>query len=617
MNNQDKTIDIASPRKTQKEHDDETVRIASPHETAHPATASADTLGLIEKSYLGVTLKDRYQIERELGRGGVGVVYLALDKQLMSRPVVVKVLLEQSSEYEWFKKKFSQEMEALARLDHPGIVGVFDAGQMPDGKPYLVMQYIEGVSLRSLIAAHGMALDRVASIIRQTAHALSAAHDKGIYHRDLKPENIMLQRLGEDDYQVKLIDFGIATVKDSQLVANTETTTVAGTTHYMAPEQLMGKPAASSDIYALGVIAYEMVTGKRPFTPSTPYQLLGLQQQGVEVKPGEIRPELPQAAEECILKALSFDPPDRHHRARDLGEELARALTSQVVLPHGGTQRLTEAEATAKLPSTHETDELRKGRVTALASSVAVVEEAQPATVKKNMRAYVAVAAAVLALAVAVALYVGLSRKPLPPAVAAAPTPALTTIEFNDEFLNLNRWTPPASGWTILTREGQGRLQVENQQAIGYANGLNYADFEMSFHLKLARAAGAAWALRARDQNNYYLFYLSGPDGQYQNRFLIYVVRDGKFNPTVFDQSIPVVAPLKANGQYQIDIKAEGNRFTHKITSSETGEEYNLGLYTDPVGTFTSGSIGFRAIAIEKFWVDDLFVRPPGIQVPR
>ena len=118
------------------------------------------------------------------------------------------------------------------------------------------MQYIEGKNLRSVMKAEGMSLIHVANIIRQIGQALTSAHDRGIYHRDLKPENIMLQAMGEDEDHVKLIDFGVATVKDSQVASSRATTMVAGTVGYMAPEQLIGKPSAASDIYALGVIAY-------------------------------------------------------------------------------------------------------------------------------------------------------------------------------------------------------------------------------------------------------------------------------------------------------------------------------------------------------------------------
>jgi hypothetical protein len=137
----------------------------------------------------------------------------------------------------------------------------------------------------------------------------------------------MLQRLCDEEEYVKLIDFGIATVRDSQVAASGETSKVVGTFLYMAPEQLLGKPCLASDIYALGVIAYEMITGRRPFSPDSPFQLLELQRAGVNVKPVVLRPDLPAAAQEVILRALSFDPKDRHASARDFGEELARSLT--------------------------------------------------------------------------------------------------------------------------------------------------------------------------------------------------------------------------------------------------------------------------------------------------
>jgi serine/threonine protein kinase len=218
-------------------------------------------------------------------------------------------------------------MEALAHLRHPRIVVVYDTGQTPDGKPYLVMEYIDGVSLRSVIPVKGgMDLDRVAEIIPQIGQALSAAHDNGIYHRDLKPENIMLQPLGDGEVMVKLIDFGIATLEYSQYAMNKETTEVVGTLPYMAPEQLVGKPTASSDIYAMGVIAYEMVTGSLPFNPMSLFQLPELQKAGVKVKPCELRPDLPPGAQEAILIALSYESRQRQERARDLGRDIARAL---------------------------------------------------------------------------------------------------------------------------------------------------------------------------------------------------------------------------------------------------------------------------------------------------
>src|SRR3954463_9331614 len=138
------------------------------NETTMPAGASLT----------GQVLDDRYMIEKELGQGGVGVVYLARDRKLHDKRVVIKILLDKSLDNSWVVQKVQQEKEALARVDHPGVVGILDTGELPDGKPYLVMQFIDGVTLRSQIKPEGMSLDRAAEIIRQTGRALSAAHDR-------------------------------------------------------------------------------------------------------------------------------------------------------------------------------------------------------------------------------------------------------------------------------------------------------------------------------------------------------------------------------------------------------------------------------------------------------
>jgi serine/threonine protein kinase len=290
---------------------------------------------LRQTSFDGMLLKDRYLIEGELGRGGIGVVYLARDRQLLERRVVVKVLLRETDDSAltpWLRKKFEQEIEALVRLDHPGIVGVLDAGAMPDGKPFFVMQFIEGVTLRSLVnegQGKGMDFARIARIVRQIGTALGAAHDKGIVHRDLKPENVMIKTSSDGEEIIKLIDFGIASVKDSQFGAAAERTKVAGAMPYMAPEQLRGQPDASSDIWALGVVAYELATGRLPFNAGTMVELHELHRRGPEFRPSLLRNDLPPAAEAAILKSLAYDPSLRHARARDLSEELVRAFTGE------------------------------------------------------------------------------------------------------------------------------------------------------------------------------------------------------------------------------------------------------------------------------------------------
>jgi hypothetical protein len=219
-----------------------------------------------------------------------------------------------------------------------------------------------------------------------------------------------------------------------------------------------------------------------------------------------------------------------------------------------------------------------------------------------------ALAIVMVAVIGAVIAYRWLIREP------ASPT-ALASIELSEEFLNLSRWNTPSSGWTITK---QGRLLIEKEPALGFVRQINYDDFEMGFHLQLENAAGAAWALRVQpDAGNYYLFYLSGPEGQYTNRFLTYAVHDNKIGPTDFKSSVPVIVKLSAGGQYQISIRAEKGRIIHTITPAETGVLTNLGDYSDPDNTFTSGSIGFRTFVVEKFSVDDLFIRPLGVKAPQ
>ena len=298
-----------------------------------PSDSQSDSATLIHSSFasapltIGSTLNNRYLIERELKRGGFGIVYIARDLQLHSRPVVIKVLLEASYRNEYVVQKFHQEVEALSRIDHPGVVGIIDSGELADAKPFIVMQYVDGLTLRSVIKPEGIALARCGEIIRQMGRALTAAHEKGIFHRDLKPENVMLQDLGHGDEQVKIIDFGIAKIKDSVVAPGTETNISAGTVSYMAPEQLSGRSiSAATDVYALGEIAYELVTGRKPFNPDTGFQLLEMQRAGVRISPSDLRSSLPAAAQAAILRALAFDPSSRYAQAKDFGDELARAI---------------------------------------------------------------------------------------------------------------------------------------------------------------------------------------------------------------------------------------------------------------------------------------------------
>ena len=287
------------------------------------ANGSADNL-------VGTTIDQKYLIERVLGHGGMGKVYLARDLTLHNRPVVIKVLLEASVKDDYVVRKFRQEVEALARIDHPGVVSVLGAGELPDGKPYIVMQYVNGMTLRSQIPVEGMDLERAAQIVKQIGAALEHVHEQRIFHRDLKPDNIMLQSLKGTEL-VKVVDFGIAKVKDSVVAPSTVDKVPVGTVLYMSPEQLRGgeRITAASDIYSMGVIAYEMVTGRRPFSPTSAPQLLELHRAGVRVKPIDLRTNLSTEAQAIILRALSFERTDRYQSAAEFGDSLSRALLNE------------------------------------------------------------------------------------------------------------------------------------------------------------------------------------------------------------------------------------------------------------------------------------------------
>ena len=288
-------------------------------------TDSSETFPFADTPGSGALIKGRYRIEKEIGKGGMGVVYLASDTQLHNRPVVIKVLRDATAE-DWLTKKFRQEIEALVRIEHPGVVGIFDAGEMPNKQMFVVMQFVEGVNLRSIMVQNkgALTLDHAGKVLDQIGRALTAAHDKGVLHCDLKPENIMLQTQQGEEI-VKLIDFGIAKIRDSKVTSH-EPTKIAGTMEYMAPEQISGAPTTASDVFSLGIIAYEMLTGQKPFPAQNLIQLFEMHKTGVKNPPKTLRPELSEAAQTVILKALSSDPEQRYKRARDFTDDLRKAL---------------------------------------------------------------------------------------------------------------------------------------------------------------------------------------------------------------------------------------------------------------------------------------------------
>ncbi|MDB4933765.1 MAG: Serine/threonine protein kinase PrkC, regulator of stationary phase [Labilithrix sp.] len=239
------------------------------------------------KSLIGSTISDRYLIERLLGEGGMGAVYQA-EHTLMRKRMAIKVLHPEMTRLPEVVARFEREAMAAAHIDHPHVVTATDFGKLEDGSFFLALEFVEGSSLREVIAQGRLELGRSLHIARQMAGALQRAHTLKIVHRDLKPENVMLvDRDGDPDF-VKVLDFGIAKVQMGELGTNdragpeqnvlTQAGMVYGTPEYMAPEQALGQPVdARADLYALGIIMYEMLTGHRPFEAESKVALLGMQ----------------------------------------------------------------------------------------------------------------------------------------------------------------------------------------------------------------------------------------------------------------------------------------------------------------------------------------------------
>ena len=288
---------------------------------------------------VGQMLEGRFLIEQNLtdggaDEGGFGLVYLAKDLKLLGKQTVVKILQKNALKNEDVVRKFQHEKEALIRLDHPNIVRILDSGTLSDGNPFMVMEYIEGYSLRrKLRETRKLPLAECAHLIESVTDALDAAHAKKVLHRDIKPENIMLTPTGDEFERVRLIDFGIARVEDSQLAPATTIPRGIGTILYIAPEQLAGKLEQTSavDIYSFATVVYEMLTGKLPFAPNNMIEMFELQKHGVQTKPRQFRAEIPAEAEQLILQALAYQPTERPSDVRKFGRDLANALRQKAV----------------------------------------------------------------------------------------------------------------------------------------------------------------------------------------------------------------------------------------------------------------------------------------------
>ncbi|MBI1281889.1 MAG: protein kinase [Anaerolineaceae bacterium] len=289
-----------------------------------------------------------YEIQDVIGRGGMATVFRA-HQVSMNRTVAVKVLPEQYVTDDTYIQRFNQEVAIVSKLEHRSIVPVHDYGEY-NGQPYIVMRYMAGGSVDDLLKNGSIELETVANIIEQIAPALDYAHSKQVLHRDIKPSNILL----DDDGGAYLTDFGIARVLGEPAHSGITTQGVVGTPSYMSPEQAQGLPLdGRSDIYALGVVLFELVTGRRPFESDTPYGIAVLQVTAPPPSPRTLNPGLSFAVEEVIFKALRKKREERFPNAVALSESLKRALNKPVMSMHDtqpGFQRPTAPESASPSP---------------------------------------------------------------------------------------------------------------------------------------------------------------------------------------------------------------------------------------------------------------------------
>ena len=287
-------------------------------------------------------LNERYELQRRVGRGGMADVFLARD-QLLDRPVALKVLFPEFAQDPAFVERFRREAQAAANLNHPNIVSVYDWGEAA-GTYYIVMEYIDGRSLAEVLRSEGRVRpDRAIDATIAIALALASAHTSGVIHRDIKPANILITR----DGQVKVADFGIARALNSAHEQDlTQAGSVMGTASYFSPEQAQGHALdARSDLYSLGIVLYEMLTGKPPFTGENPVAIAYKQVHEMPVAPSTIVPTTPPGLEGITLQLLAKNPADRYANCADLITDLRRVRAGKPPLGATAAQGTTSENA--------------------------------------------------------------------------------------------------------------------------------------------------------------------------------------------------------------------------------------------------------------------------------
>jgi eukaryotic-like serine/threonine-protein kinase len=346
---------------------------------------SVTNTGPVDDDLLGQRVGDSYIIVERLGEGGMGAVYLATSAALAGQQAAVKVLLPELSRKPEVLTRFRAEAYAAGKVNDPNIVRIFDTGELPGGRAYILMEFCGGGSLATLLRQRGpLAFDLVLTILSPIASALATAHKARITHRDLKPENILIDRDGTL-MRGKLADFGIAKLHDQVGVMKTGTQKILGSPGYMAPEQCGARGGVDSraDIYAFGSVLYEVVTGQRPYPGNSLYELI----QNVATNapfppPSSLRRDLPPEWEAVILGCLAHRRDDRIQTVREVIQRLARALPNGEVLMSFFAHRMvddTRAPTAATLSD-------------GIGPAATLWSESQPTAPRRTARARLAIA---------------------------------------------------------------------------------------------------------------------------------------------------------------------------------------------------------------------------------
>ena len=355
----------------------------------------------------------RYTIERPLGSGGMAEVFLARDG-VLDRDVALKVLRGQYAGDEEFYERFRREATSAAGLSHPNIVQVYDRGEVDDGTCYIAMEYVSGGTLKERLDERGpMEPERALAVAGQVAEALWAAHERGVIHRDIKPQNILITDMGH----LKVTDFGIARAASAATISATNA--VFGTAGYLSPEQALGEPATPrSDLYSLGIVLYELLTGVVPYRADNPVAVCMKHVTEPLTPPRRLDPTIPEAVDALVVKLLAKDPADRPASATELLDDIEgvrRGAPPPAPTPRTGTPRIGARKTAAP---TDQTTAATAGAATTAADTATTAPVAGGQRTRfasrpvRRRRAAVVILCGLLALALLGLATLGLSRGP-------------------------------------------------------------------------------------------------------------------------------------------------------------------------------------------------------------